>query len=167
MKKLFFIVALLGSMAALAEDSYLYWMVSPSSMSDNDYLKVRLANSDTYLTLYNEGFAELSHDSTVASKADVVEADAWGEGFYAGFNGSSLPADFIIELYNEGGQFLGQSALYAVASDSQYIYRGGMGLPTAAAVAISTFAIPEPSSGLLMLVGCAMLGLRRRKVKTA
>lgn len=168
MKKVFFLTALLGSVVALAEDSYLYWMVdsaTASSMANADYAKIRDANGSGYLNIYNEGFGSLAQAQAV-SGSEIKDAADWGEGFYAGIpTGTTLPTDFIVELYNEGGTFLGQSVMSGIAASA--LYNGGMAVPVATASSFSSFAIPEPSSGLLMLVGCAMLGLRRRKLKVA
>ena len=168
MKKALLLVSLLGSMVALADaDSYLYWMIT--SNDSFEYAKIRAANNpdndtDNYLTIYNAGLTALTPDSTKATYEQVSDAAAYGVGLYAAFDSSSLPASFIVELYNAEGNFISQSV---ISSYQDYIYGGGMGVPPSAFAEASSFAIPEPSSGLLMLVGCAVLGLRRRRQKNA
>jgi len=162
MKKSFLILALLGSMTSLAAtDSYLYWMIDTSQ--SYNYAMIRdQTTPDTYLTIYNENLASIGDR---VSKSDVVDAAAWGEGFYVPVDSvAGTPATFIVELFNSDDKFVSQSVL---SYNSEYLYGGGMGLPPASAMTFSSFAIPEPSSGLLMLVGCAVLGLRRRKQKNA
>ena len=165
MKKALFIVALIGSMVASADtDSYLYWMVGESAPSYTT-AKIRdISGEDAYLTSY---YAPNGEEIGESVTSDIVtDQAAWGDGLYAAVDSSSLPQTFIVELFN-GDTFVGQSTL-SQADALQYIYAGGMSVPTATAPAtFSSFAIPEPSSGLLMLVGCAVLGLRRRKQKNA
>jgi len=162
MKKLFLVVSLLGAMVASADDSYLYWMVD-TTMAATDYAKIRTESSSSYLNIYNEGFGS---EGTQVSGTTVAGAAAWGEGFYADISDVQLGNTFIVELFNEGGTFLGQSVM-SIAANSGAIYKGGMGLPSTSAATFSSFSIPEPNSALLMLVGCAMLGLRRRKLQAA
>ncbi len=163
MKKALFFVALLGGMVASAEDSYLYWMVDDSAPT---YTKaaIRYTDSESYLMNYYEpGGTAIGTD---VSKS-VIDAQAdWGDGLYAGVASSDLPKSFVVELWN-GDAYVGQSVIdWSVAQN--YIYGGGMGTPVAATMPFTSgFAIPEPSSGLLMLIGCAMLGLRRRRQKVA
>ena len=159
MKKAFLILSLLGSLVASADDSYLYWMIDTTA--DFAYAKIRADGSDTYLNVYDGTFTALS-ESPMVTKADYLDAKDWGDGFYAAVSGS-VPSTFIVELWNAENAYVGFSSV----SSSGHIYSGGMGLPAATAATASSFAIPEPSSGLLMLVGCAVLGLRRRKQKNA
>ena len=166
MKKALFVVALLGSMVASADtDSYLYWMVG-SGAPEYTVAKIRYGSDpDGYLTSYyapNAGAASLGTEVAVA---DVNLQRDLGDGMYAGVANTYLPSSFIVELYNSGA-FVGQSEM-SWETAQQYLYGGGMGVPVASAASFSGFAIPEPSSGLLMLVGCAVLGLRRRKQKNA
>ena len=165
MKKSFLILALLGSMTSLADaDSYLYWMIDTSS--SYSYAKIRdQTTPNTYLTIYNDLGVTAVPDGTQVAKTYVDDAAAWGEGFYVPVDSvNGTPATFIVELFNSDNKFVSQSVL---SYNSDYVYGGGMGLPPSSAMTFSSFAIPEPSSGLLMLVGCAVLGLRRRKQKNA
>ena len=167
MKKALFVVALLGGMVASAEtDSYLYWMVDDSSAPTYTKAAIRYTDSSSYLLNYYEAGGSQIGTGPEVSKS-VIDAQAeWGDGLYAGVDSNDLPRSFVVELWN-GDAYVGQSVIdWSVAQN--YIYEGGMGMPTAGAVPLSSgFSIPEPSSGLLMLVGCAMLGLRRRRQKVA
>lgn len=164
MKKALFVVALLGGMVASAEtDSYLYWMVGDSAPT-YDRAAIRYTDSSSYLLNYYEpNGTEIGTD---VSKTIINDQADFGDGLYAGVDSGDLPKSFVVELWN-GDAYVGQSVIdWSVAQN--YIYRGGMSTPLATTVPFSSgFAIPEPSSGLLMLVGCAMLGLRRRKLKVA
>lgn len=168
MKKALLLVSLLGSMVALADaDSYLYWMITTSD--DYAYAKIRAANdpdtqTSNYLNIYNVGLGSIGESIT---KGQVADEAAYGDGLYAGMvDSANLPASFIVELFNAQDKFISQSVISSSAV-ADYLYRGGTGIPPSSFVAASSFAIPEPSSGLLMLVGCAVLGLRRRRQKNA
>lgn len=169
MKKTLFVAAILGAMVASADDSYLYWMVGSSDVS-YDYARVRTMDG-AYLSIYDTAFDEpYTYNDEVGGmsgikKEWVEDVRSNGEGLYAALGSNPLGSDFVIELYNYENTFVGQSV---VSYNPESIYTGGLSIPGNLAMAAPVaFAIPEPSSGLLMLVGCAMLGLRRRKVKTA
>lgn len=166
MKKAFLAMAILGATVASAADSYLYWMVSESAPSYS-YARVRdLADSSEsgYLTLYN---SEYTSQGTSANVATIEEARDWGDSMLAGLLSTDLTKSYIVELYNSDNKFVAQSAAITGSALADYISTGSMSPAIGGAWAASSFAIPEPSSGLLMLVGCAVLGLRRRKQKNA
>ena len=165
MKNIICGLVLLGAVSAFADDSYLYWMVGDGA-PDYAYARVRDQNG-TYLNIYDSGFdyqyTEATGDKSGVSKGTVNDFKSYGEGFYAQLGSSS--SSFFVELYNSSDKFVAQSGplAYSLAA----IYSGGMATPPSTPSSFSSFAIPEPSSGLLMLVGCAVLGLRRRKQKNA
>jgi len=162
MKKALFVAALIGSMVASADtDSYLYWMVGSGAPSYT-YAKVRDINTPTtwlynYYDFGTDGIGETVDSGVITSQA------TWGDGIWAGVDSSALPSSIVIELYNDSG-FVAQSVLSGLDG---YIYKGGTGVPVSTPATATSFAIPEPSSGLLMLVGFAVLGLRRRKQNNA
>ena len=162
MKKALFVAALIGSMVASADtDSYLYWMIGSGAPSYK-YAKVRaIDNTTTWLNNYYD----FGTDSIGTEVSDTVIASqaAWDDGIWAGVDSSALPSSIVIELYNDSG-FVAQSVLSGLDG---YIYKGGTGTPVSTPAMATSFAIPEPSSGLLMLVGFAVLGLRRRRQKNA
>lgn len=158
MKKLILLAALLGSVTAFAEDSYLYWMVGDGAPGNYSYAKVRDIESNSYLTIYDEFFNEVGNSVT---RERVATADSWGEAFYASLAGiTTAGSTWIIELYNAQDTKIDQSEPLSYTS----IYTP----PTAVALTPQfgqSYATPEPTSGMLVLLGCAMLGLRRRRQK--
>ena len=162
MKKALCVVALLGAMIASADDSYLYWMVGEDAPADKySYAMVKDTKSESYLNLYDEYMNPLG---TQVTSADVTDARTYGEAFYASLAGiDTQSSTWVIELYNSNNDLIDTSG----ASQYTTIFNGGFSTPPAAPTAGTSFSIPEPNSGLLMLVGCALLGLRRRKQKVA
>ena len=168
MKKTFLLAALLGVTGAFAADSYLYWMIDTEDAARYAYDTVRISadGGTTYLTIYDSNFGspyKVGGEGGV-TKTQVTTADDWGYGFYASLAGVSLEtASFVVELYNDSS-FLARNYSASSGEIAGYIYSGGIsGTSPTLPWTAGSFDIPEPSSGLLLLVGCAVLGLRRRR----
>jgi len=175
MKKSILLAVLLAALGASASDSYLYWMVDTTS-ADNfsyDYARIKAVNggTETYLSIYEADFDQpLTEAAGGVSGVSKSTVDAYADfgssaGFYASLAGiNPSTASFIVELYNDSG-FLAQSfndGSYGAVSGM--IYAGGIFAPPAMPWKAGSYDVPEPSSGLLMLLGMAGLALRRRKV---
>lgn len=172
------VIALLTTIAVLtafAEDSYLYWMVDTSPVSGYEYDRVQVRainnddNSSSLLSIYwsNEGTPTLySSDKYVT--AQNVEDNNGAFGFYASLTGAMGDNySYVIELFNDT-QFLAQSEELAYVKASEFIATGGSGLQNLAkAWNPTSYAIPEPNSAILVLLGCAGLALRRRRLMHA
>ena len=176
MKKSIFLAVLLIAIGASASDSYLYWMVDTTGTkgADNyDYTYARIkavdGGTERYLTIYEGDFEDPleSHGESGVSKTivDLYHDFDANAGFYASLAGVSSSASFIVELFNDSGKFLAQSFNNgAYGSLSGYIYAGGIsGQSPVSPWLAASFDVPEPSSGLLMLLGMAGLALRRKK----
>lgn len=177
-KKILSLLLILGAFVAAADDSYLYWMVTADNYKPGiDYATVKIAaknNSSgavSYLTSYSYGDgAAISGDSVRSAITSAYAAQ--GMGLYAALGSyASESYSFAIELFNEGGNYVAQSSVadggwVNFSSLAQYIINSPMATPVAT-WAPSSYAVPEPSSGLLMLLGGALLALRRRKLKLA
>jgi hypothetical protein len=180
MKKLIAILAVALTTGAFASDSYLYWMLGSSvSMTDakasqttanyTSYAYARVGMVDSsganqgYLSLYgnngtgSDGITLLSRnaDANVTSYAKL-SANAATSGY-----------SYYIELLNDQGAFVGRSSeTLDYAGLSSYITSFGVSTPASAAWSPSSFttaAIPEPTSGLLLLLGLAGLALKRKR----
>ncbi|MBQ6914917.1 MAG: PEP-CTERM sorting domain-containing protein [Kiritimatiellae bacterium] len=160
MKRLLSVLLVFGATVAVAEDSYLYWMVGENASGYTyDTVKVQDNSSGNYLNIYN-GSGVNKGDSISATT--VATYEELGRGLYAQLASSESYGSFVIELWN-GDTFVAQSEDLPISTAlANYIVtNNSMTLPQAWAP--QSFAIPEPNSALLMLLGCAALGLRRRR----
>ena len=161
--------------ATAAEDSYLYWQVDVSgdtSYSFN-YATIREANSQSYLSLYSS--------ASDASMGTQLYTDGYGvDGnyavgtkagpTYAGLASYGIGSSFVVELWAEGSSksdtsLVGWSYLsYADVLDS--IYKPMSTTTLSPYTITASQLVPEPTSGLLALLGFAALALRRKQKKS-
>lgn len=72
---------------------------------------------------------------------------------------------YWVELLNEAGSVAGYQSIGTYEKLSSYVSSlKGMAIPSIA-LSVGAFMAPEPSSGLLLLLGVAGLALRRRKLQ--
>ena len=165
MKRLLSVLLVFGATVAAAEDSYLYWMVGDAADSlTYNTVKVQANDGDgTYLNIYNGSGVDKGQS---ISKNTVDTYEGLGRGLYAYLGSDPTYGSFVIELWN-GDTFVAQSEeLPLSAALANYIAtNNSMTLPLAWAP--QSFAIPEPNSAMLLLLGCAALGLRRRRERRA
>ena len=179
MKKLIAILAVALTTGAFADDSYLYWMLGSSvSLTDAKagtttadftgykYAKIGMVDSSGaaqgYLTLYTPS------DLSTGSAAILRDASASVTSYAKlSANASTSGYSYYIELLNDAGTFVGRSSqTLDYAGLSSYITSFGVSTPASAAWSPSSFttaAIPEPTSGLLLLLGLAGLALKRKR----
>ena len=153
--------------AATDTDSYLYWMVDVEEGSWDYEYKVQVkgmpgsSEEGSLLNLYydngNPAGSSVTRKYLQDSKHDP------GVGFYAGFASTAAYTSYVIELLSDNNDILGRWTLEDAAVET-YIARNGFKAPSLAPLTMSmALPAPEPSSGLLLLLGVAGLALRRRK----
>ena len=168
MKRILSVLLILGAVSAAAEDSYLYWMLGDTTpYTSSDYTKIRVKTDQGYLSLYAPDATSdsgLTHSDVGSDdKGDfITPAQANYGALYAHLASGTSYSTFVIELWNDSFVAQSETLSYSDAVANYYIATGNsLHLPTAWAA--TTFAIPEPNSAMLLLLGCAALGLRRRR----
>ena len=168
--KRFSALALLLSMAfaARGEDSYLYWMVTTEDGYWGDFSAVALRameSSDGDKSASSlidvkapEDYNEATHSGTYVNTYSV-----FGSGMYDGWT-------FFVELLNfnpDTGEYIHSEYLPGHGYD-ELVSSGALVMDYMLPIgltfgnAISLSAVPEPSCGLLLLLGLAAVGLKRR-----
>ena len=160
------VLALVAGSGA-AEDSYLYWMVQDAEYPNGqsvgfDYATVSVDGGSTYLSMY-EGTDDLGPyvgSYAGGSKGGDVTDSTWA--YYAKIPGAGPYESFLIELWTGSPEATNTKVASTTLPTSlvEAYIMGTMGqLSSPLMVSAVT---PEPSSGLMMLLGLAVLGLRRK-----
>ena len=161
MKKLLFTLAVVACAAVVQADSYLYWMLdeTPSSSATGYNPKptfgeytVKVKNGDNYLTFANPGMPDGLNETYAVQDFTYYSAGADGA------------ASFIIELYNSEGAEAAYRATFGAGSLASYVRAEGDHAKILHIAASSFTAVPEPTSGMMLLVGAMLLGLKRKKL---
>lgn len=141
--------------ASVASAGTLYWQVDDDTSGQGAVLWVEDTSGGGSKELLSEGVIETP---TGVQQADISR-----------YTGSQYL--FYVELvnYSDGSSNgVGYKWGYGDLVSSGYVSFDARDIPTAQAnaIALGNFAnVPEPSSGLLLLMGGAMLALRRRRQK--
>ena len=188
-----FALAVAGLVGLSASADVLYWQVNDSAQSGTGlkgtpaqaYLKATAENNNSspfYVSSNldaagNElgdavGIGTFENGGTAAGVLDLAKILSWADDTSASSAGiSSLSAlSFFVELYDASGNWVGQTTpqSYTDLVNSGAISSGlnpnFSGVNSALGSASGSYSVPEPTSGLLMLVGIGALALRRRKV---
>jgi len=154
MKKLLTIGLMMAAAAGFAAPSWIYFQVDQMGWEKYafDYATVKTETTD--LQIGETGYYRLY------SSEDRMTT---GEAAYAGTFDSTYMGDLIFELWLEDeltGESLVKSATYKYADWKNHAYAD---MSQSGAVAMTVTAVPEPTSGLLLLLGFAGLALKRRR----
>lgn len=164
------IVALFAFVIALvAQADVLYWMVS-----DDFEGKVSASDTSDFVALYVSGDSLTPNPTALATKTGAQVYTALDDGATFAYNGIEAYSTGSLSFYVEilSGDYKGyQTEHMTYAQLANYIRGGGSTIPSSTFDAAgfgggtTTYNVPEPTSGLLFLVGGMLLGLKRRRQK--
>ena len=160
MKSILIGLLLVVGVAAHAEySSYFYWQVD-ESVADFSYAQLRLSGGSQYFTIgdtaYTKVGAETAADATLGQTTLAVAANL---GAYA-----SSEYSFLVEVFGEDDGLLAYSDTFSYDDIvGSYVYSDMGTALSGTAYGVSVSNVPEPSSGVLLLLGLAALGLRRKR----
>ena len=157
MKRILVGLLLMAGVAAHAEySSYFYWQVD-DGVADFSYAQLRLSGGSQYFTIGDTAYTKVG-----AAEGDLGRttlAVAANLGSYA-----SSEYSFLVEVFGEDDGLLAFSDTFSyddIAGSFVYSDMGSTLSGTAYGVSVSN--VPEPTSGVLLLLGLAALGLRRKR----
>ena len=165
-------IAVIFAAVVMARADVIYWMVSDdvangnvsgvdaaSGSTENPYAKLMATTS-------GEGAPVLIDSKSASAVSDAAD---WGEYFTTtiGETYANSAYSFYIELYN--GYRTDASSYDTLVSNGYIAKSGSIQSPVSFAggsfgqASGTTYNVPEPTSGLLFLVGGMLLGLKRRR----
>ena len=144
---------------------WLYYMVNGAySLYDNasmvsfSYAQVTANNKDGTTQLLN-----IWEDGKDTGYASLYAPDGGGsstaEAAFVGNFDSANVSSFYVELLNDRDEAVGWQT-YSIASALDYIWKGSDSATGGTPLVVSE-VVPEPTSALLLLLGCSLLALRR------
>lgn len=158
--------AMLMTISASADDaSYLYWMTEGSQYWSHE------GWTSAKVLCYKEG----QKGEPMEIGVNGVDSDGYGQNLrnpYGEFStmlaivpiGSTVLGNsykFALELLNDQGKVVRISDW--VAYDASYF--GSQSLPSSSQMLFKGFQVPEPTGGLLVMMGFGLLALRRKQKK--
>lgn len=149
----FAVVVAILAMVVGAKAGALYWQVDTAA-SDAAYT----GSFDSAALFVSDG---TFIDGAVAAADGKVAPTLSDLGSYG-----SSSYSFYVELYDSAGGsvYKGAAVSYDQLMGSGYISTGGVSLPNFTATSgFNGASVPEPTSGMLLLMGGALLALRRRR----
>lgn len=184
MKKLVCALAAVAAIAAVAADTdtyqMLYWQVTADSLKGEGFDYSDASYAKLYATL-GEGGQVFTQIRPMAGRPEYEDPiDSWRTGYSSdasvctpGWTSNLDGANFYVELLNESLGFIAKSETVGYADLLNGLYldvnQAGMGAPVNA-TGVYAFggytAIPEPTSGVLLLVGAAVVALKRRGARS-
>ncbi len=179
MKKLLMAMALAGAaMVASAEDNFLYWMVDVGDSTDYafNYATIKAqdesGNTSDYLWLYGQDSADKIGQRLYASNygenGSYDPGTTTGGGAFAGLGNYGVGSKFLFELWTDGETAdspsrVGWTGWIDYESIAKNIFAAGNMSGSSPFTVGSTMLVPEPTGGLLTLLGLSVLALRRKQ----
>lgn len=167
MKKLLVALFAVG-LASFAQASYLYWQVNSDAATAYGANGVRVLYGETFEAATSNPVNIYATDGSLVGNV-VDPGTAANPGYLVDLKDVAAGTAFYIELVkynttNSSWDSVGFSGELAYADIGKYTVDLNAVAPTLpAAWTGGSYAAPEPTSGLLMLLGVAALGLKRRK----
>lgn len=172
MLRRFLALAVLLTAVAVRAD-YLYWMldadaVNPDVTLNEEYAYGRVCVVSMNATSEVLGYLGGGQGDTLALGSQAIFSDFGSYG--------SSEYGFFVEVWNYGvlntqptevdWYVAGVSGIvgYTTLVDALHVAQGSLSQHNVASAWAPTVAVPEPTSGLLALLGLALLAVRRRRV---
>ena len=161
MKKILVFAALMMA-SGFASASTRYWQL-------NEAKNIDLPSETIYATLYGSATDDRNvGEGHTALQTVVYDGDNIGEFFAVEGISNESTKYFFVELSNGiPGVSAGEriAATSFVAYNDLNVYSGGMAAPSiyTGFTNYSTDVVPEPTSGMLVLLGALALGLKRKR----
>ena len=169
MKKLIF-AAICAFIGVAAHADAMYWQLAGqriTGVADNQWTMARVeiysGGSATGVYLHYLDDAEVQY-------MDKTETGAWFDVDMSHYDGVSPEYSFVLELVNDDLQIQATTTPVSysslsdkIVSESTFNSISPINYSTYNAGANTTADLPEPTSGLLMLLGASLLALRRRQ----
>lgn len=184
LKSIALVMGLLLSLHATA--GYLFWQVGGTTTENNDgTYTTSFGSSDSitysYASIASSGSEEPSPNPPTTAGTALNNQVAGLTGEYTKIDGevamlsttvaAVVGSDyttkyFFIELFDANNTLVGTSTAVRGSELSQFYSTAGFNAQWSGAKwdGGTYTAVPEPTSGLMLLIGAAMLGLRRKKV---
>ena len=157
MKKILLIAAMLGF--GVAQADYIYWMVGDNATDASTAGQGQVTSSGETFT-FDTAKLFVEGNATAIDSVDWETISAFGYNM-VDISSYASTASFYVELYLSDTAVAKSAATSSIVriADRQMQPPSGSYITT-----ISGFqAVPEPTSGLLFLVGGMLLGLRRKR----
>ena len=140
----------------------------PTTAYDLGVNAARIYESSTDTFLYMLNPADIDHPTIVSFDLSQMYVPTLWQANISGFSSGNLEYAFVIELGNyESGTWstlaVSEPATYNDLVNAIAPAEGGYTPHYVTPWNPAAYVVPEPSSGLLVLVGAALLALRRRK----
>lgn len=150
MKKLITIAAVMMAATFAKAELTLYWQVANYAFNGATYARLYGVEGETETRLATMGLTEGAESTTVMSVLAVVPFSDY--------------SSYIVKLFDESLSTVVATSNSYTESLQSYVYNAGTSEPPPASPwTVSAFTIPEPTSGLLLLVGLAGLALKRKR----
>lgn len=158
-------VAFSASLAFADVSNYFYWGID-ESMPDFTYAVL------SWTLESGAGYGKVTDQETGTVLDSNIFMMGKGEGMLAEIGSGNLQGStYSVELFDENGNSIAQSEAFAyaaIAGSGNFFYTDmDPNLIGTTPYLFSTGAVPEPTSGLLMLVGLGAMALKRRRAKKA